>query len=123
VIAIEGAKAGIQSNVLMPVAATRMTEDLLGDLVSLIKPELVTPLVTFLASEACTFSHEMISAVGGRYARVFIGLAPGWYGGKDHVPTAEDVLDNLAQIEKQDGYIVPTASSDELSQLLTVLGG
>jgi NAD(P)-dependent dehydrogenase (short-subunit alcohol dehydrogenase family) len=121
VIAVEGAKAGILSNVLMPVAATRMTEDLLGDLVSVIKPELVTPMVTFLASEACTFTHEMFSAAGGRYARVFIGLAPGWYGGKDHAPTAEDVLDHLAQIENQDGYIVPTASSDELGQLLTLL--
>jgi NAD(P)-dependent dehydrogenase (short-subunit alcohol dehydrogenase family) len=121
VIAVEGAKAGIQSNVLMPVAATRMTEDLLGDFSKQVKPELVTPLVTFLASEACTFTHEMFSAAGGRYARVFIGLAPGWYGGKDHVPTAEDVLDNLAQIENQDGYIVPTASSDELGQLLTLL--
>jgi NAD(P)-dependent dehydrogenase (short-subunit alcohol dehydrogenase family) len=123
VIAVEGAKAGIQSNVLMPVAATRMTEDLLGELVSVIRPELVTPMVTFLASEACTFTHEMFSAAGGRYARVFIGLAPGWYGGKDHVPTAEDVLDNLAQIENQDGYIVPTASSDELGALLTLLNG
>ena len=85
--------------------------------------------MTFLASEACTFTHETFSAAGGRYARVFIGLAPGWYGGKDHVPTAEDVLDNLAQIENQDGYIVPTASSDELGQLrrpaqrLTLTGG
>jgi NAD(P)-dependent dehydrogenase (short-subunit alcohol dehydrogenase family) len=123
VIAIEGAKAGIQSNVLMPVAATRMTEELLGDLSKQIKPELVTPMVTFLASEACTFTHEIFSAAGGRYARVFIGLAPGWFGGKDHVPTAEDVGDNLAQIENQDGYIVPTASSDELGQLLGLLSG
>jgi NAD(P)-dependent dehydrogenase (short-subunit alcohol dehydrogenase family) len=121
VIAIEGAKAGILSNVLMPVAATRMTEELLGDFLQYVRPELVTPLVTFLASEACTFTHEMFSAAGGRYARVFIGLAPGWYGGKDHVPTAEDVLDNLAQIENQDGYIVPTASSDELGQLAGLL--
>jgi NAD(P)-dependent dehydrogenase (short-subunit alcohol dehydrogenase family) len=123
VIAVEGAKAGILSNVLCPVAATRMTEELLGDFSKQVKPELVTPLVTFLASEACTFTHEMFSAAGGRYARIFIGLAPGWYGGKDHVPTAEDVLDNLEQIEKQDGYIVPTASSEELAQLLETLGG
>jgi NAD(P)-dependent dehydrogenase (short-subunit alcohol dehydrogenase family) len=123
VIAVEGAKSGILSNVLCPVAATRMTEDLLGDFAKQVKPELVTPLVAFLGSEACTFTHEIFSAAGGRYARVFIGLAPGWYGGKDHVPTAEDVLDNLAQIENQEGYIVPTASSDELGQLLGLLSG
>jgi NAD(P)-dependent dehydrogenase (short-subunit alcohol dehydrogenase family) len=123
VIAVEGAKAGILSNVLCPVAATRMTEELLGDFAKQVKPELVTPLVAFLGSEACTFTHEIFSAAGGRYARIFIGLAPGWYGGKDHVPTAEDVLDNLARIEDQEGYIVPTASSDELGQLLGLLSG
>src|SRR5580692_7530295 len=95
IIAIEGAKAGILSNVVCPVAATRMTMELLGDSAELLQPEFVTPLVTFLASEACTFTHETFSAAGGRFARVFIGLAPGWYGGKGHVPTAEDVLDNI----------------------------
>lgn len=123
VIAIEGAKSGILSNVLCPVAATRMTEELLGEFSKQVKPELVTPLVTFLASEACTFTHEMFSAAGGRYARVFIGLAPGWYAGHDNVPSAEDVYDNLARIEDQTDYIVPTASSDELSQLAGLLGG
>ena len=121
VIAIEGEKSGILSNVVCPVAATRMTMDLLGDAAGALQPELVTPLVTFLASEACTFTHEVFSAAGGRYARIFVGLAPGWYGGKGHTPTAEDVLDNLDQIEKQDGYIVPTSIADELSALLPVL--
>ncbi len=123
VIAIEGAKNGILSNVVCPVAGTRMTEELLGDFSKMLKPELVAPLVTFLASEQCTFSHETFSAAGGRYARIFVGLAPGWYGGQGHVPTAEDVMDNLEQIEKQDGYIVPTASSDELGPLMQTLSG
>jgi NAD(P)-dependent dehydrogenase (short-subunit alcohol dehydrogenase family) len=121
VIAIEGEKSGILSNVVCPVAATRMTMDLLGDAAASLQPELVTPLVTFLASEACTFTHEVFSAAGGRYARIFVGLAPGWYGGKDHTPTAEDVLDNIDTIEKQDGYIVPTSIADELGALLKVL--
>jgi hypothetical protein len=95
--------------------------DLLGDAATALQPELVTPLVTFLASESCTFTHEVFSAAGGRYARIFVGLAPGWYGGKGHTPTAEDVLDNLDQIEKQEGYIVPTSIADELGALLPVL--
>jgi NAD(P)-dependent dehydrogenase (short-subunit alcohol dehydrogenase family) len=123
IISIEGEKAGIKSNVLCPVAATRMTMELLGDFASQLEPELVTPLVTYLASEACDKTHEIFSAAGGRYARVFVGLAPGWYGGKGHVPTAEDVLDNIDQIEKQDGYIVPGSVGDELGALVSVLAG
>ncbi len=43
-----------------------------------IRPELVVPLVTFLASSACTFTHRNYSAAAGRYARVFVGLSEGW---------------------------------------------
>jgi hypothetical protein len=50
-------------------------------------------------------------------------LAPGWFGGKGHVPTAEDVLDNLDKIENRDGYIVPESIQDELGALLGVLSG
>jgi NAD(P)-dependent dehydrogenase (short-subunit alcohol dehydrogenase family) len=123
ILAIEGAKAGIKSNVVCPVAATRMTMELLGPAADALQAETVTPLVTFLASEACELTHEIFSAAGGRYARVFIGLAPGWFGGKGHVPTAEDVLDNLDKIENRDGYIVPESIQDELGALLGVLSG
>ena len=100
-----------------------MTEELLGDFAKVLDPEGVTPMVVFLASEACTFTHETFSAAGGRYARIFIGLCKGWYGGKDKLPTAEDVLDHIDEIENQEGYIVPSASSDELGQLLGLLSG
>jgi NAD(P)-dependent dehydrogenase (short-subunit alcohol dehydrogenase family) len=123
VLAIEGAKANILSNVVAPVARTRMTEELLGDFAKVLDPEGVTPMVVFLASEQCTFTHETFSAAGGRYARIFVGLCKGWYAGKEKPATAEDILDNIDEIEKQDGYIVPTQSGDELGQLLQLLTG
>jgi NAD(P)-dependent dehydrogenase (short-subunit alcohol dehydrogenase family) len=123
VLAIEGAKANIMSNVICPVARTRMTEELLGPAAEMLDPELVTPMVVYLCSEACTFTHETFSAAAGRYARVFVGLAPGWYAGKGAKPTAEDILDHIEEIEKQDGYIVPAQSGDELGQLFQLLQG
>lgn len=119
VLAIEGAKYNIKSNVVMPVARTRMTEELLGDAARNLDPDLVTPLVVYLASEACPVSHEMISAAAGRYARVFVALGDGWFAGKGAVPTAEDIAEHWAEIERQEGYTVPGSAGDELMGLLS----
>ena len=116
-IAVEGARAGILSNVIMPVAKTRMTEELLGDFADYLAPELVTPMVAYLSSEACMTTHGAYSAAGGRYARVFWGLAQGWYAGQGATPTAEDVAAHLAEIEEQAGYLVPTSTTDEILHL------
>ena len=116
-IAVEGARNGILSNVIMPVAKTRMTEELLGSFADVLGPEFVTPMVTYLASEACTTTHGAYSAAGGRYARVFTGLAPGWFAGKDATVTAEDIVANIAQIEAEEGYIVPQSTTDEIMAL------
>jgi NAD(P)-dependent dehydrogenase (short-subunit alcohol dehydrogenase family) len=51
VLAVEGAKNNIKANAIAPVAKTRMTEDLLGPVADKLLPELVTPVVVFLAHE------------------------------------------------------------------------
>ena len=67
----EGAKYNILTNAISPSAATRMTEGLLPpDMIPWMKPELVSPAVAFLASEACDVSGQIIAATAGGYARV-----------------------------------------------------
>ena len=116
-LAVEGARAGILSNVIMPVAKTRMTEELLGDFANYLAPELVTPMVTYLCSEACTTTHGAFSAAGGRYANVFWGLGQGWYAGQGASPTAEDVQAHFEEISGREGYIVPQSTTDEIVAL------
>ncbi len=123
VLAIEGAKYNIKSNVIMPVARTRMTEELLGPMADLLDPELVTPLVVYLCSEACEATHEVFSAAAGRYARVFVGLTQGWYGGQGTKASVEDIAAHWADIENQEGYIVPGSAGDELTNLVSRLQG
>lgn len=118
-LAVEGARAGILSNVIMPVAKTRMTEELLGEFADYLAPELVTPMVTYLCSEANTTTHGAFSAAGGRYAAVSWTLGQGWFAGQGVQPTAEDIQSNLEQIQQTEGFIVPASTTDEIVALAT----
>ncbi len=113
----EGAKHNIKANAIAPVALTRMTEELLGPLGDALKPELVTPVVVYLASEECEVSGEIYSIAGGQVSRFFVGRTPGYFNAD---LTVEDVRDNLAQIRDETGYSVPIGISAELSLLLEV---
>ncbi len=121
VLAVEGAKANIKSNVIAPIAKTRLTEGLLGPMANMLLPEQVTPLAVYLVSEACNLTHETISVGGGRFARVFVGLAQGWAAGKGNVPTAENIQENLEKIMNPEGYIIPKSISDEMGLVMKAL--
>jgi NAD(P)-dependent dehydrogenase (short-subunit alcohol dehydrogenase family) len=117
VIAIEGAKADIRSNVIAPLAKTRLTEELMGPMADVLQPEQVSGLVAYLCSEGCEPTHEVFSVGGGRIARVFVGLGPGWVAGKGVAPTPEQVVDNLEAIRATDPYTVPGQATDEMVAL------
>ncbi|MBX7430761.1 SDR family NAD(P)-dependent oxidoreductase [Mycobacterium sp. Y57] len=125
VISIEGARYGIRSNTVLPTGISRMVTETVGDerflaesgFLRAIRPELVVPLVVFLASAECRFSHRNYSACAGRYARVFMGLGPGWLAGADAEPTAEDISDHLEQMSATDGFTVPESIVDEVLEV------
>ncbi|MEN8185014.1 MAG: SDR family oxidoreductase [Myxococcota bacterium] len=117
VLAIEGAKYEIKSNVIAPIANTRMTQELLGPMADLLAPQCVTPLVAYLVSEQCDLTHEIFSVGGGRYARMFVGVTPGWFAGKGVSPDPEAVRDHMDEIRKPEGYIVPQGAADEMKLL------
>jgi NAD(P)-dependent dehydrogenase (short-subunit alcohol dehydrogenase family) len=125
VLAVEGAKYDIKSNVIAPIAKTRLTENLLGPLADSLAPDCVTPLVTFLASEACQQTHEIYSVGGGRFARIFVGACPGWMApdGAGSVVSAEDVQSHLDQIRAEEGYIVPNSIADEMGMIANAFKG
>jgi|TARA_B110000114_G_scaffold112793_1_gene118389 NAD(P)-dependent dehydrogenase (short-subunit alcohol dehydrogenase family) len=75
---IEGQKNNIKVNSLIPVAATRMTENLgmPEEVLKQLKPESVSPAVLFMASEDAP-TGIMLSAGAGVFAKVEIAQAPG----------------------------------------------
>jgi NAD(P)-dependent dehydrogenase (short-subunit alcohol dehydrogenase family) len=121
VLSLEGAKYNIKSNVVAPVANTRLTKDLLGPMADSLEPEQVTPLVCYLVSEECELSHEVFSVGGGKFARIFVGMAPGWSAGKGAKPSVEEVRDHMDQIRNQEGYSVPDSIGDEMRLLMESL--
>ncbi|HEX2563655.1 MAG TPA: hypothetical protein VHK25_07050 [Acidimicrobiales bacterium] len=52
VLAIEGGPHGIRVNAIAPMARTRMTDGLLGDMHDWLDPELVAPVAAWLAASA-----------------------------------------------------------------------
>jgi len=117
VLAIEGAERGILVNTIAPSAKTRMTEQLLGPLASSLDPEHVSPLVVYLASRACTVTHHIFAVGGGRYARMFVGVTPGWARGAGAVATPEEIVANLGTILDTDRYSIPNSGDGELNLL------
>jgi NAD(P)-dependent dehydrogenase (short-subunit alcohol dehydrogenase family) len=123
VLAIEGAKYGIRSNVIAPVARTRMTEDLLGPLAEYVEPAQVMPMAVYLASEACELTHEIFSAGAGRYARFFVGLTPGWFAGPRRQPSVEDVAEHITDIRATEAFSIYSGAGEELQLLAGLLAG
>jgi len=125
VIAIEGEAHGILANSVMPTGFSRMVTETVGDekflaesgFMRAIRPELVVPLVIFLASSACTFTHRNYSAAAGRYARVFVGLSEGWLADPESEPTADDIQAHLEQISSTEKFIVPASIVDEVLEV------
>jgi NAD(P)-dependent dehydrogenase (short-subunit alcohol dehydrogenase family) len=115
VLAQEGGKYNIKANAIAPVAGTRMTEELLGPLAAKLDPALVSPIAAWLVHEDCPVTGEVYSAAGGRIARFFIGLTPGYY---NPALTLEDVRDHFEEIRREDGYSVPAGIADEFTELL-----
>jgi NAD(P)-dependent dehydrogenase (short-subunit alcohol dehydrogenase family) len=121
VLAVEGAKNNIKVNTIAPIAKTRLTEQLLGGLADALDPKFVTPLVTYLCSEKCELTHEIFDVGGGRYARIFVGMAQGWVAPKGSIPSADDIFDHIDVIRDQEGYTVPESIADETKAIAEAL--
>ena len=99
---IEGQKNNIHVNAISPVAATRMTENLMpAEVLAKLKPEYVTPAVVYLVSEEAP-TGVVMTAGAGAFAQARIYETEGVYLGEGGL-SVEEVRDNFARITDPTG--------------------
>jgi NAD(P)-dependent dehydrogenase (short-subunit alcohol dehydrogenase family) len=128
VIALEGAAHGIYANTVLPFGFSRMvTETIAGGgsegdgashpFLQAIVPELVVPIVVFLASRECSATHQNYSACAGRFARVFVGLAEGWLAERGSRPSADDIAAHFDAVSATEPFTIPESIFDEIGEV------
>ena len=100
---IEGAKNNIHTNSIAPVAATRMTENLMPEeVLEKLGPELVTPAAIFLVSEDAP-NGVILQAQGGQYSLATVvennGLDLGVEASADDVAANYEAIVDMAELK------------------------
>jgi NAD(P)-dependent dehydrogenase (short-subunit alcohol dehydrogenase family) len=121
-------KADITVNCIAPNAVTRLGARTAAEQVAqeamapVMDPELVAPMVAYLAHESCTVSGEAYVAGAGRFARLFVGVTPGYVHPGLAGVTVDDVAANWAAINDEAGYYVPGTLMDWAGHYMAHLG-
>ncbi len=100
---IEGAKNNIHTNSIAPVAATRMTENLMPEeVLEKLGPELVTPAAIFLVSEEAP-NGVILQAQGGQYSLAAVvensGVNLGVDATVDDVASSYEAIVDMAEVK------------------------
>jgi NAD(P)-dependent dehydrogenase (short-subunit alcohol dehydrogenase family) len=96
-LAQEGAKYNIKTNAVAPIAATRMTEDILPkEVLEKLTPEYVAPVVAYLCTEEVPESAAIFIVGGGKVQRAALFQTDGVTF--SDVPSVDDVAGKWGEI-------------------------
>ncbi len=105
-LSLEGAKYNVKTNTIAPLAATRMTEDLMPPaMLAKMGPETVAPAALYLVSEEAP-TNVVMNAGGGGFERAYVTLTRGIHVAPEDL-TPETIAARFEEISDRKGEIVP----------------
>ncbi|QMW21522.1 SDR family NAD(P)-dependent oxidoreductase [Sandaracinobacteroides saxicola] len=115
---LEGAKNNVHVNTIAPLAATRMTEDLMpAELLAKMGPETVSPAALYLVSEGAP-TNVILNAGGGGFERAYVTITRGVHAGAEDL-TPEFVAAQFDAISSWDGMVEPANGSGQGAMALS----
>ena len=119
---LEGQKNNIHVNAISPVAATRMTENLMPpEVLKRLAPEYVTPGVVFLCSEEAP-TGAILTAGAGSFAMARLYETEGVYLGEGGL-SVEEVRDNWGKIADETGQKAYVAGGEQIQKFMRKMAG
>ncbi len=119
---IEGQKNNIHVNAISPVAATRMTENIMTpEMLDKLRPEYVTPAVAYLCSDEAP-TGVILTAGAGVFAMARIYETEGVYLGEGGL-SVEEIRDNWSKIEDPTGQEAYPSGAGQTGKFFRKISG
>ena len=119
-LAVEGQSKGIQVNTIAPIAASRLTETIMPpELLAVLKPEAVSPLVAWLCHEDCTENKGLFEVGAGYIAKLRWERAQGYSFALGKSFDVDDVAGKWSRITDFTESTHPASTTDSFGPILS----